>query len=261
MNKRSKLYKQHLSPSSLTDQACNLIKEVILSDKYSPNERLNEVELSNSLGVSRGPIREAFQRLSYEGLVKLVPNKGAFVISFSSKEVEDIYELREYLEIMAVKLASKRSDQSDYRKLSDLLKATERMIEKNRYTFYPWDSDFHLQIVKCTKNQKLEEYINKLYTQMRLIRHRSGSKEGRAAEAFKEHAEICKALCDGNGEKAEQLMVNHIRTSKDNVMQLIFMGNYPTTIHKVIPSTQQVFVSDERDKPDDSSSVSMRQGQ
>jgi DNA-binding GntR family transcriptional regulator len=222
MNKQNKFYKQPLAPSSLTDQACNLIKEVILSDKYSPNQKLNEVELSNSLGVSRGPIREAFQRLAYEGLVKLVPNKGAFVISFSLKEVEDIYELREYLEIMAIKLATERADQSDYRKLSDLLKATERMIEKNRYTSYPWDSDFHLQIVRCTKNQKLEEYINKLYAQMRLIRYRSGSKDGRAAEAFKEHAEICEALCERNCKKAEQLMVNHIRTSRDNTMQLIY---------------------------------------
>ena len=76
MSKQNKLYKQLLSPSSLTDQACNMIKEVILSDKYSPNQRLNEVELASSLGVSRGPIREAFQRLAYEGLVKLVPNKG-----------------------------------------------------------------------------------------------------------------------------------------------------------------------------------------
>ena len=186
MNKQNKLYKQPIAPSSLTDQVCNLIKEVILHDKYSPNQRLNEVELASSLGVSRGPIREAFQRLAHDGLVKLVPNKGAFVKSFSLKEVEDIYELREYLEIMAVKLASERADQSDYHELSDLLKTTERIIEKNRYTFYPWDSDFHLQIVRCAKNQKLEEYINKLYEHMRLIRYRSGSKQGRAAEAFKE---------------------------------------------------------------------------
>ncbi len=224
MNKQSKLYKQHLSPSSLTDQACNLIKQVILGNKYGPNQKLNEVELSSSLGVSRGPIREAFQRLSYEGLVKLVPNKGAFVINFSLKEVEDIYELRGYLEIMAVKLAAERADQSDDRKLSDLLKATERMIEKNRNTSYPWDSDFHVQIARCTKNQKLEEYINKLNAQTHLIRYRSGSKYGRAAEAFKEHVEIYRALCERNCEKAEQLMVHHIRTSKNNIMQLISHG-------------------------------------
>jgi DNA-binding GntR family transcriptional regulator len=222
MNKinQNKLFKQPLSPSSLTDQACNLIKQVILTEKYTQNQRLNEAELSSSLGVSRGPIREALQRLAYEGLVKLVPNKGAFVISFSLKEVEEIYELREYLEIMAIRLATERANPSDHRKLSDLLKATERMIEKNRYSFYPWDPDFHLQIVKSTRNQKLEEYMNKLYAQMQLIRYRSGSKEGRVARAFKEHTEICKALCERNGEKAEQLMVKHIRTSRDNTMKL-----------------------------------------
>jgi DNA-binding GntR family transcriptional regulator len=219
-NQKKKLFKQPLSPSSLTDQACNLIKQVILSNNYSQNQRLNEAELSSSLGVSRGPIREALQRLAYEGLVKLVPNKGAFVISFSSKEIEDIYELREYLEIMAIKLATERADQSDYRKLSDLLKATERIIEKNRYSFYPWDPDFHLQIIRCTRNQKLEEYMKKLYTQMQLIRYQSGSKEGRVSGAFKEHSEICEALCERNCEKADQLMVKHIRTSRDNIMKL-----------------------------------------
>jgi DNA-binding GntR family transcriptional regulator len=224
MNIKSELFKQALSPSSLADQACNLIKHVILSDKFSANQRLNEVELSNSLGVSRGPIREAIQRLAYEGLLKLVPNKGAFVISFSSKEVEDIYELREYLEIMAIKLSTERADQFDHRKLSDLLKATEQMIEKNRYSFYPWDSDFHLQIIRCTKNQKLEEYMNKLYAQMQLIRFRSGSQEGRAARALKEHTEICNAVCERNCEKAEHLMVKHIRASRDNTMQLISRG-------------------------------------
>jgi DNA-binding GntR family transcriptional regulator len=95
---------KQLSPSSLANQVSNLIKEDILENKYSPNQRLNEVEISSALGISRGPIREAFQRLSHEGFLKLVPNKGAFIISFSKKEVEDIYELRENLEIMSLKL-------------------------------------------------------------------------------------------------------------------------------------------------------------
>ncbi len=221
IGQNSRLYKQPLAPSSLTDQACNLIKDVILKGKYSPNQKLNEAELSNVLGISRSPVREAFQRLAYEGLIKLVPNKGAYVIEFTPKEVEDIYELREYLEIMAVRLASLRADQSDIRKLTELLKNAEKIIERSRYTSYPWDNDFHLHIANCTKNQRLEEYIYKLNAQTLLIRYMSGSKSGRAAEAFKEHAEIYRAICEKDSARAEDLMVRHIRTSKNNIMQLL----------------------------------------
>jgi DNA-binding GntR family transcriptional regulator len=221
MNKQNNLHRHHLTPSPLTGQVFDLVKNAILANNYSPNQRLNEVELSSSLGVSRGPIREALQKLSYEGLVRLVPNKGAFVINFTLKEVEDIFELREYLEVMAVRLAAQRADQSDYRKLSELLKATEQIIEKNRNASYPWDSDFHVKIAQCTYNQELAEYINRLNAQTHLIRYRSGSRPGRAAGAFKEHVEIYRSLCEKNCEKSEHLMMQHIRTAKNNIMNFI----------------------------------------
>jgi len=222
MNNQNNFYKHQLTPSLLNNQVFDLVKDAILGNKYSPNQRLNEVELSSSFGVSRGPIREALQKLSYEGLVRLVPNKGAFVISFSPKEIEDIFEIREYLELLAVNLAAQRADQSDCRKLSDLLKATEQIIEKNRSASYPWDSDFHIKIAQCTHNQELFEYINRLNVQTHLIRYRSGSSPGRAAGAFKEHVEIYEALCEKNCEKSERLMMHHIRAAKNNIMNLIF---------------------------------------
>lgn len=221
MNKQNRLNVTPIVPASLVDQACNLIKEAILNDKYRPNQKLNEVELSDFYGVSRGPIREAFQRLAYEGLVKLVPNKGAFIISFSIKEVEDIYELRENLEIMTVKLAASRANQADLRTVSDLLKASEEIVKKDGFSFYPWDTDFHIQIAKCAKNQALEEYVDKLLTKMRLIRYRSGRRVGRTIEAFKEHEQIYRTICERNVEKAEQLIMDHIQTSKNNILRLL----------------------------------------
>lgn len=220
-NKKNKIYKPLSTSSSLTDRVCDLIKDVILNGKYDQNQRLNEVELSASLGVSRGPIREAIQRLANDGLVNLVPNKGAFIPSFNLEEYEELLEVRECLELMAVRLAVERGDQSQYRKLAELLRTTERVIEKNKYTFYPWDSDFHLQIAKCAKNKKLENIIHKINSQILLMRYRSGSKSGRATEAFKQHTEIYKALYERNREEAERLMIQHLRSSKDNMMQFI----------------------------------------
>jgi DNA-binding GntR family transcriptional regulator len=220
-NKKIEFYQTPLNPSSLTDQACNLIKDVILKGGYEPNQRLNEVELSNSFGISRSPIREAIQRLANDGLVKLLPRRGAFVSNFSSKEVEEILELRECLEVMAVRLAVERADQSQYSKLLELLNETGDVIERNRYTFYPWDSDFHLKIAECAKNEKLQDNIYKVNAQILLIRYRSGSKSGRAKEALNEHTEIYKALYERNREKSEQLMMRHLLNSKDNIMKFI----------------------------------------
>jgi DNA-binding GntR family transcriptional regulator len=224
MDKHHKLYKRKLRFLPLADQACNLIKEVILQGKYNPNQRLNEVELSSSLGISRGPIREALQKLAYEGLVKLVPNKGAFIIDFSLEEVEEIYELREYLEVLSVRLAVERSNESDLRKLSESLKVVERTIEKNQYSYYPWELDYHLHIARSTKNNKIEEIIQKLNAQMLLIRYTSGRKHGRAIEAFKEHYEIYEALCARDSEKAQHLMIEHIHNSKKNIIKIISQG-------------------------------------
>ena len=217
MEIQNDLYNQKLRFLPLTEQACNLIKEVILQGKYNPNQKLNEVDLSNSLGISRGPIREAFQRLAYEGLVKLVPNKGAFIVDFSIQDIDEIYEVREDIEVLAIRLAIERSNENDFRKLSELLINVERIIEKNQYTYYPWDSDYHTLIAGLTKNKKIEEIIKKLNVQTLLIRYTSGRQHGRAIEAFKEHYQIYEALCARDSEKGQHLMLEHIRKSKENI--------------------------------------------
>jgi DNA-binding GntR family transcriptional regulator len=209
-----------LSPFMLSDQVFNTIKEGILENKFAPNQKLNESEIAKILGVSRGPVREAFQRLCYEGLVRLVPNKGAYVITFNLKETLDLYEIRGHLEILGVRLSIERGDESDLRRIEDLLIYTKQMVKNNEKCTFPWDTDFHVKIAECTKNIFLIEHIIKLNTKMNIIRYRSAQKEGRTEKALKEHAEIYKALCERDSAKMEQLMMDHIRTSKNNFIQL-----------------------------------------
>jgi DNA-binding GntR family transcriptional regulator len=211
-----------LSPFLLNDQVFNTIKEGILENKFTPNQKLIESEISRTLGVSRGPIREALQRLCIEGLVRLVPNKGAYVISYSLKDTLDLYEIRENFEIIAVRLSIERADESDLCRISDQIKTIDQRIKNNGNTSFPWDSDFHIKIAECTKNRYIVEHISKLNTQMHLIRYKSAKREGRAERALREHTEIYKALCERNLKKMEQLMVDHIRASKDNLIRLYY---------------------------------------
>ncbi len=114
---------------SFTEQVSDSIKDLILRGVYEPDQRLNEKEISRSLGISRSPIREAIQRLNNEGLVRLSARKGAFVASLNLNEIMELYEVREPLEVAAVRLAADRADQSQLNYFSNSLQQTKILIE------------------------------------------------------------------------------------------------------------------------------------
>ncbi|MFH0960541.1 MAG: GntR family transcriptional regulator [Pseudomonadota bacterium] len=212
---------------SFSEQVYNLVKESILKGIYKPGQKLNEIELCQRLGVSRGPIREAFQRLNQEGLVKLQPHKGGIVPCPSLEEIEALFEVREALEGLAVRLAVERAEREEIRSLFSFLRDTRRAIINDKYSVYPWDHDFHLQIAKCARNPKLEESINKLNSQLMLARHLSGSSMGRANEVCREHMRVVEALQKKDSQRAEEAMLKHLRNSKINILQ-IFARVKPT---------------------------------
>ena len=219
--KASEIVRAQIKDTPLyVEQVTDLMKQIILTGEYKPGKRLNEVELSDSLGISRSPIREAIQRLAKEGLVHLVPRKGAFVSTLSVKVVEELFELREALEVMAVDLAADRASKSDIELLSQFLERTHNAIANNEYREYPWNLDFHRRIAEFTRNTRLEEKIYEVNAQLLLVRHRSASELGRAGEAFEEHMKIFKALKKRDGARAKDLMREHIRISRAKVVSL-----------------------------------------
>lgn len=206
---------------SYTVQTGEMLKENILEGKYQPGARLNEAELATSMGVSRSPIREAIQRLAKEGLVKIVPRKGAFVADLTFKEVEELFELREALEVKAAELAAQRISDAEIDQISRLLDRTDDAIQRKKYRQYPWDLDFHKQIARCTKNRYLEENICDTNIHLLLIRHKSGTEIGRAEKALQEHRKIFKALKKRDVNLAKASMEEHIRLSRMNVTNFL----------------------------------------
>src|SRR5271154_560379 len=100
---------QRVASWNFRDQAFGILREQILDGKYEPGSRLNEVEVAEAMGISRGPLREALQRLVAEGLVVVVAHRGAFVRSFSPLELQQMYEFREIVESGAARLAARRA--------------------------------------------------------------------------------------------------------------------------------------------------------
>jgi DNA-binding GntR family transcriptional regulator len=194
---------------------------MIVSGEFEPGTRLNEVELAHRLGISRGPVREAIQRLAAEGLVKVVPNLGSFVVSFTESELVQLYEFRTIVEAAAARLAAERATDEQLASLRALLDRTGRKLKKTATGAYPEDVDFHRGIFELAGNAPLLRAGNDLEMQVRIARLRSGRSPERARVAIDEHVEIVTAIVSRDPDAASAAMSRHLENSLKNVLELL----------------------------------------
>src|SRR6476620_10278520 len=150
------------------------LRAEILSGRLEPGAELAEVALSEQLGVSRGPLREAIGRLASEGLVTVRPRRGAVVRSLSKEEFVELYQVREALEMLAVRLAVPRLGDDGVADLERLLAAMAAHAERGEVAeFFEANSAFHLRLVEAAGNEKLRELYDQLLAQLGRYRLRS----------------------------------------------------------------------------------------
>lgn len=207
----TKPFENKILPNLYSKRVVELIREFILNGGCKPGDWLRESELVEQLEVSRSPIREALQRLELEGLVQLVPYKGAYVTKLTLTEIRELGEVREALEVKAVSLACERATESDLNDLEAFLALSEKALSSNRYSEYPWNFDFHNQLARCSGNSVLAGKIYEIGARLLLTRFESGSKKGRARKAFVEHQRIFQALKERNASKAVKRVREHIQ--------------------------------------------------
>lgn len=198
------------------DQAVEILREQIISGTYDSGARLNEVEIADNMGISRGPLREALQRLAAEGLVELLPHRGAFVRSFTVAELQTMYEFREIIESGAARLAAKRASPQAVAAISDSLADAEAILSADPDAPYPAAPDFHRQILELAGNPSLLSVGIELQTQIRIARRSSARKPGRARDALDEHHDIVQAIAAGDGDAAADAMARHLARSLPN---------------------------------------------
>lgn len=142
------------------------LRNAILSRKLAPGKQLKETTISEALQVSRTPIRNAIQKLSLEGLVDLIPNKGAFVTNPTRDEIIQAYQLRDKLEYMAVCTAIDYMDENDYEEISRLIEEEHKvLVEKNVEEYVTANKQFHLLITRKCQNKFLNSFIETLINQ------------------------------------------------------------------------------------------------
>lgn len=188
------------------------LRREILEGALAPGTELLEVALSEHLGVSRGPVREAIGRLAAEGLVTVRPRRGAVVRSLSKEEFLELYEVREALEQRAVLLAVPRLRPEDLAELSRLNDAMEEHAAREEVEpFFEANAEFHARLFAASGNSVLQDFYRQLLGQLGRYRTRSLNLRGNLQRSVAEHAAILRAAKRGDAERAARLMGDHIR--------------------------------------------------
>jgi len=206
----------------LRDVVFNYLREAIFSGDLKPGERLMENQLADRIGVSRTPVREAIRKLELEGLVEMVPRKGAMVATMSKKDIQNVLEVRAALEELAVKLACRSITPEFLKKLKEVNKKfTEAVDKQDIKKLVQYDVEFHDIIFTIADNDKLTQIINNL--RQHIYRYRVFYlKDTVYLKTIKqEHDDIVSALESSNEALAGELIVKHISNQEKAVLKSI----------------------------------------
>jgi len=199
-----KSIEKHLT---LREKILETIRDAISSGALKPGEKVAEPELAERFGISRTPIREAFRQLESEGYLTVIPRKGAVVVSFSTKEVEEFYAIKSILEGYAANLACRNLTEKEIDKLASINEKLRQLAEEDDIKhFFKIHNDFHELFRKAADNTKLDELISSLVGKFQRLRYASLSKPGRMKISVQEHNKIIEAFRARNAELAEQLV-------------------------------------------------------
>lgn len=210
--------KEIMDRYSLRGKVFNKIREDILSGEYPEKYELREAAISKEMGVSRTPVREALRQLELEGLVSIIPNKGAYVNGITSKDIYDIYVIRSYLEGLCAKWACENITASQIEDLEEIIYLSEFHIKKEHWEqIFELDNRFHHAMYKACGSKILEHILSDYHHYVERVRKNTLSSQERASMAGKEHKAILQSVKDKDGEKAERLANEHIFNSIANI--------------------------------------------
>ncbi len=205
--------------ASLEEQVTSTLEEEILTGKLANGTALTEQSLSTRLGVSRTPIRAALHTLAEEGLISLVPNKGAVVVGVTRDDLVDIYRIRMRLEGLASATAAVRISEGDVERLRNSVELAEFYISKNDTEHLKeLDTEFHSIIYRASGNRMLNKTLSELHRKITSYRKMSLAAPGRLERSAREHREILEAIEAHDAERADRLTSEHIAAALENML-------------------------------------------
>lgn len=209
----------------LRDVVFNTLRQAILRGELKPGERLMEIALSRRLGVSRTPVREAIRMLELEGLVKMVPRKGAQVAQITEQDLNDVLEVRLGLEELAVQFACMRITEEELKALENSVQMFEQAMNQDDLTVLAEaDVKFHEIIYNATHNRRLVQIINNIREQMYRYRIEYLKDVESRKTLVKEHYAIWASLKNRDVQNARKHIGVHIRNQQDAILRSLALG-------------------------------------
>ena len=205
---------------SLRGRVFNKLREDILSGKYQDREELKEVAIGEELGVSRTPVREAFRQLELEGLIQIVPNKGAYVTGITAKDVKDIYMIRSSLEGMCARLATENITEEQLEELEEnVYLASFHASKGHMEQMTELDNRFHHILYEACDSKMLEKLLQDFHQYVMRIRKKTLSTKERGIASNEEHRQIMEAIKAKNPDEAQRLANMHMNNAYDNMVK------------------------------------------
>ena len=203
---------------SLSARVFHLIREDILSGKYDKDEELKEKTIGEELGVSRTPVREALRQLELEGLVTIIPNKGAYVVGISQKDIKDIYEIRSRLEGLCDRWATENITKEQLDELEENIFLSDFHASKgNAEQLVELDNRFHEILYIASGSRELRHVLSDFHHYAMRVRKITLSDKTRAVDSNNEHHQIVEALKKQDADLAEKLANWHIMSTIKNM--------------------------------------------
>jgi len=195
------------------------LKTLILEGKITPGTRLMEIDLAESLGVSRTPVREAIRQLEKEGLVIIEPRKGAYVSPISTSDIIEILEVRQNIEGLAARFAACRMSGDELEALRKASSDYDTAVDEgNTADMIKYDTKFHRLIADSSHNKILVHMVEQLQEFVLRFRYVYYDDFKRAGNVPKEHADILEAIASGDGEAARAAADFHIEKLKELII-------------------------------------------
>lgn len=203
---------------TLHEAVLNQLRDMIIEGQLAPGSRINEGQLGASLGVSRTPLREAIKTLASEGLIEIIPAKGALVRRFDENDIREITEVLKALEQTAARLACKQASDAEIdaiRQLHDEMMA--RYAARDRLSYFKLNQSIHTAIARASGNTVLAQTHDMLQARIKRIRFIGNETPDRWAAAVGEHEEMIVALATRDGEGLAEVLGRHLDKTVDRV--------------------------------------------
>ena len=196
------------------------IRQAIVKGIFAPGERLMEIQLADDLGVSRTPVREAIRKLELEGFEVMIPRRGTYVANLSIKDINDVYEIRISLDVLAAGLAAERIEPEELEELNRLLlEISEAARTGPMDKIVRLDTAFHDVLYKASRNDRLRNIINNLREQITGIRGTSMRYPGRLADTLEEHRALVDSIAARDSERAQAAARIHLENAEHTLLK------------------------------------------